>query len=109
MVDPVDDLRDTNPPSNLALLDALATDFRKNGHDLKKLIRAIATSHTFGLSSVPTDRNVGDTRNYSRHYRQRLRAEVLLDAASDVTGVPEKFDAMPPGSRATEAWTVCSS
>ena len=74
IVDPVDDLRDTNPPANGPLLDALADDFRKNGHDLKKLIRAIATSHTFALSSTPTDRNVADTRNYSRHYRQRLRA-----------------------------------
>jgi hypothetical protein len=106
LVDPVDDLRDTNPPTNPALLDALAADFRASGHDLKKLIRRIATSHVYGLSSLPTDRNVGDTRNYSRHYRQRLRAEVLLDAVTDVTGVAEKFDAMPAGSRAMEAWTV---
>lgn len=106
IVDPVDDLRDTNPPTNPALLNALADDFRKNGHDLKKLIRAVATSHAFALSSTPTERNTADTRNYSRHYRQRLRAEVLLDAISDATGVPEKFDAMPAGSRAMEAWTV---
>ncbi len=106
LVDPVDDLRDTNPPTNAALLDALAADFRQNGHDLKKLIRTIAFSHAFALSSTPTDTNVSDTRNYSRHYRQRLRAEVLLDAVSDVTGVAESFDAMPNGSRAVEAWTV---
>jgi hypothetical protein len=106
LVDPVDDLRDTNPPTNPALLDALADDFRRNGHDLKKLIRTIAASHAFALSSQPSDTNVADTRNYSRHYRQRLRAEALLDAVSDVTGVAEKFDAMPEGSRAMEAWTV---
>ncbi|MCU0705223.1 MAG: DUF1549 and DUF1553 domain-containing protein [Fimbriiglobus sp.] len=106
LVDPVDDLRDTNPPTNPALLDSLAADFRTNGHDLKRLIHAIATSHTFALSSTPTERNLGDTRNYSRYYRQRLRAEVLLDAVSDVTGVAESFDAMPGGSRAVEAWTV---
>ncbi len=106
LVDPVDDLRDTNPPSNPALLDELAADFRANGHDLKKLIRRITTSYVYGLSSLPGDRNIGDTRNYSRHYRQRLRAEVLLDAVTDVTGVAEKFDAMPGGSRAMEAWTV---
>ena len=106
LVDPVDDLRDTNPPSNPALLEALADDLRKNGFDLKKLIRTIALSRTFSLSSTPTERNVGDTRNYSRRYRQRLRAEVLLDAVTDVTGTPEKFDAVPPGSRAVEAWTV---
>ena len=106
IVDPVDDLRATNPPSNPELLDALAADFRKNGHDLKKLIRTIATSHTYGLGTTPNDRNAADLRNYSRHYRQRLRAEVLLDMASDVTGVPEAFAAMPPGSRAVEVWTA---
>lgn len=106
LVDPVDDIRDTNPPSNPALLDELAADFRKNGHDLKKLIRRIATSYVYGLSSTPKDRNVGDTRNYSRRYRLRLRAEVLLDAVTDITGVGEKLDAMPAGSRAMEAWTV---
>ena len=108
IVDPVDDLRATNPPSNPELLDALAVDFRKNGCDLKKLIKSIAMSHVYGLSTIPKDRNVADTRNYSRHYRQRLRAEVLLDMASDVTGVAEKFEAMPPGSRAMEVWTARS-
>jgi Protein of unknown function (DUF1553)/Protein of unknown function (DUF1549) len=106
IVDPVDDLRATNPPSNGPLLDALAADFRKNGCDLKKLIRTIASSYVYTLSTTPTDKNVGDSRNYSRHYRQRLRAEVLLDATSDITGVPEKFDATPPGTRAMSVWTV---
>ena len=106
LVDPVDDLRETNPPTNPVLLDAMAEDFRKSRHNLKSLIRRIATSQAYSLSSIPNDRNVGDVRNYSRHYRQRLRAEVLIDAVSDVTGVPEKFDAMPPGARAMQAWTV---
>ena len=66
------------------------------------------TSQVYGLSSVPTDRNVADTRNYSRHYRQRLRAEVLLDAVCDITGVPETFQGMPPGTRADGLWTVRS-
>jgi hypothetical protein len=109
IVDPVDDLRATNPPSNGPLLDALAADFRKNGCDLKKLIRTIASSYVYGLSTAPNDRNIGDSRNYSRHYRQRLRAEVLLDAITDITGVPEKFDATPPGTRAMEVWTVRAS
>ena len=108
VVEPVDDLRATNPPSNGPLLDALAADFRKNGYDLKKLLRTIMTSYVYGLSSAPNKRNVGDTRNYSRHYRQRLRAEVLLDAISDVTGIPETFAAMPAGSRAMQLWTVRS-
>ena len=86
IVDPVDDLRATNPPSNGALLDAMADDFRRHGYDLKHLIRTILASSVYALSSEPNDRNVADTRNFSRHYRQRLRAEVLLDAISDVTG-----------------------
>jgi len=108
IVDPVDDLRATNPPSNPALLDALAKDFRANKCDLKKLIRTICVSHAYQLSTTPNDRNASDLRNYSRHYRQRLRAEVLLDMASDITGVPERFEAMPPGSRAIEVWTARS-
>jgi hypothetical protein len=108
IVDPVDDIRATNPASNPELLDALAVDFRKNGCDLKKLIKTICTSGAYQLSTTPNDRNGADLRNYSRHYRQRLRAEVLLDMVSDITGVPEKFEAMPPGSRAMEVWTARS-
>jgi hypothetical protein len=105
IVDPVDDLRATNPPSNGPLLDALADDFRRYGYDLKHLIGTILSSSVYALSSEPNDRNVADTRNFSRHYRQRLRAEVLLDAISDVTGVPDTFAAAPPGSRAAAIWT----
>ncbi|MFT3878722.1 MAG: DUF1549 and DUF1553 domain-containing protein [Gemmatales bacterium] len=106
IVEPIDDMRATNPPTNAKLLDALADDFKKNGYDIKKLIRTITTSYVYSLSSVPRPESVGDSRNYSRHYRQRLRAEVLLDATSDITGVPEAFDAMPTGSRAMQLWTV---
>jgi hypothetical protein len=105
LVEPVDDLRATNPASNPALLTALADDFRQQGYDLKKLIRRIVTSHVYGLSTVPNERNAADTRNYSRHYRTRLRAEVLLDAVCDVTGVAEEFAGMPPGARSVEIWT----
>ncbi|MCE9563260.1 MAG: DUF1549 and DUF1553 domain-containing protein, partial [Planctomycetes bacterium] len=108
IVDPVDDIRATNPASNPALLDALATDFRANKCDLKKLIKTITLSYAYGLSTNPNDRNAADLRNYSRHYRQRLRAEVLLDMVSDITGVPEKFDALAPGTRAMEVWTARS-
>jgi hypothetical protein len=106
LVEPVDDLRATNPPSNGPLLDALAAEFRRQKYDLKQLLRTILTSEVYGLNSVPNARNVADTRNYSRHYRQRLRAEVLLDAVSDVTQVPETFAAAAPGTRAMELWTV---
>ena len=109
IVEPVDDLRATNPPSNAALLEALADDFRSHGHDLKHLIRTIMTSAAYGLSSDPSNRNGADTRNFSRHYRQRPRAEVLLDAVSDITGVPETYDAAPPGTRAAALWTTRGS
>ncbi len=106
LVEPVDDLRSSNPPSNGPLLEALATDFRDNGYDLKKLLRRITTSHVYGLSSLPNDRNTVDTRNYSRHYRQRLRGEVLLDSISQITGTTDTFAAAAPGTRAKELWTV---
>ncbi|RPI82984.1 MAG: DUF1549 domain-containing protein, partial [Planctomycetaceae bacterium] len=86
LVDPVDDLRATNPASNEPLLDYLANDFREHGYNIKHLIRRIMTSYVAGLSSAPSERNVADTRNFSRYYRQRLRAEVLLDAVNDVLG-----------------------
>lgn len=105
IVEPVDDLRATNPPSNGPLLDYLAEDFRQHRYDIKHTIRRIMSSHVFALSSTPTERNLSDLRNFSRYYRQRIRAEVLLDAVNDVLGVEESFDAMPPGSRATELWT----
>jgi hypothetical protein len=109
IVEPVDDLRATNPPSNGPLLDALANDFVAHGYDLKHLIRTIMTSSVYERSSDPDERNVADTRNFSRHYRQRPRAEVLLDAIVDITGVPEPLDASPPGTRAAASWTTRNS
>jgi hypothetical protein len=109
IVDPVDDLRATNPPSNEALLDFLANDFRDHKYDIKHLIRRIANSHVFSLSSTPSERNVSDIRNFSRYYRQRMRAEVLLDGVNDILEVEESFSAMPPGSRAMQVWTHRSS
>ena len=105
LVDPVDDLRATNPPSNPELLAALATEFRSNGFDQKRLIATIMKSHLYGLSSLPNETNAGDLRNFSRHYRRRLRAEMVADAIDDVTGVPSGYPGMPPGSRAAQLWT----
>jgi hypothetical protein len=105
LVEPVDDLRATNPATNDPLLDALAAEFRRGGYDQKRLLRAILTSHAYGLSSQPNETNVADTRNYSRHYRTRLRAETILDSVCDICGVGEQFAAMPPGSRSIELWT----
>jgi hypothetical protein len=87
------------------LLQYLADDFRQHGYDIKHLIRRIMNSHAFSLSSQPSERNVSDVNNFSRYYRQRMRAEVLLDAVNDLLGTEEEFDAMPPGARATQLWT----
>lgn len=105
LVEPVDDLRATNPASNAPLLEALGRDFADNGFDIKHLIRRIATSYVYGMSADPDERNVVDSRYFARRYRQRLRAEVLLDSIDRITGVPESFSAMPPDGRAKEIWT----
>ncbi|QDV21598.1 Bacterial Ig-like domain (group 2) [Gimesia panareensis] len=105
IVEPIDDFRESNPPSNKPLIKALGKKFREQKFDLKKYIKTIVLSHVYSLSALPNETNVGDTRNYSRHYRQRLRAEVLLDSVSELVGVPDSFSAMPQDSTAKQIWT----
>jgi hypothetical protein len=105
LVHPVDDFRSSNPCVNPALLEALAADFASHGYDLKHLLRTVMASRTYQLSSVPNATNLGDTRQFSRSYRRRLPAEVLVDAVTDATGVPETFSAVPPGGRAMQTWS----
>jgi hypothetical protein len=104
LVEPIDDMRATNPATNELLLDALATEFIKQEFNIKQLIRSIMTSDVYQLSSLPNETNVRDTRNYSRTYRKRLSAEVLLDAVCDVTGEPSDFVGVPHGTRAVQLW-----
>ena len=104
-VEPVDDIRSTNPATNPELLDALAKHFQNSDYDLKNLLKTIALSSVYSLSSTPTDTNVGDRLNYSRHYRHRLRAEVLLDAVADITETPNSLEGMWPEARANQVWT----
>lgn len=92
LVEAEDDLRETNPPSNRALFDALAADFVKNRYDVKHLMRVILNSAAYQRSSTPLKENVADDRFYSRYLLRRLPGEVILDAYSDVTGVPTPFD-----------------
>lgn len=99
LVEPVDDLRVTNPPSNPELLDALSRDFIAHRFDNKHLIRTIMNSTTYQLSSEPVPGNQQDGQNYARAYPRRLLAEVMLDAICQVTGVPETFAGMPRGTR----------
>lgn len=105
LVHPVDDFRSSNPCVNPALLEALAADFAAHGYDLKHLLRTVMASRTYQLSSVPNATNLGDTRHFSRSYRRRLPAEVMVDAVTDATGVPETFSAVPPGGRAMQTWS----
>jgi hypothetical protein len=102
LVEPEDDLRVTNPPSNLELLDALAQDLTQSSFDLKHLIQSICTSTTYQLNAAANELNIRDTNCYSRFYPKRLTAEVLLDAIDDVVGSRSPFDGMPVGTRAVE-------
>ncbi|VTS08790.1 DUF1553 domain-containing protein [Tuwongella immobilis] len=95
IVDPLDDMRITNPPSNPELLDALAADLVKNRYSLKSLIRTIVNSRTYQLSSTPNDFNARDKQAYSRYYPKRLSAEVLFDAVCQVTDSPSNFSGLP--------------
>ena len=105
IVDPVDDFRATNPPANAPLLTALGIHFRDSKFSLTELIRTIANSHAYQLSSQPNETNSSDISGYSRHYRHRHRAEVLLDSLSLITGIPQDFPAMPPDSTSKQIWT----
>jgi hypothetical protein len=106
IVEPVDDFRDTNPPSNPELLDALAKDFAKNGYRLKPLIRSILNSNTYQLASVGGPKQVEHAADPDRYFTKAavrmLSAEQILDAISAATGVPEPFKGYPVGTRAIE-------
>jgi hypothetical protein len=102
IVDPVDDVRVSNPPSNPELLDALAEKFVSYNYDFKKLVRDICNSRTYQLSTYTNDSNVTDNRNFSHAMIRRVRAEVLLDSISQVTGTPNKFKGLPLGARAVQ-------
>jgi hypothetical protein len=91
IVDPIDDMRVTNPPSNPELLDALARELVDSKYSLKHLIRTIVRSRTYQLSSVPTDSNKFDKQSFARFYPRRLPAEVLHDAINQVTSSKASF------------------
>ncbi|MBV6501468.1 MAG: hypothetical protein CJBNEKGG_03980 [Prosthecobacter sp.] len=100
LVEPEDDMRETNPPVNPELLSALAAEFVRGGYDLKALIRSITTSTTYQLSAVPNQYNARDRQNFSRYYPKRLNAEVLYDAVNRLLDVESSFAGQAPGTRA---------
>lgn len=102
LVEPVDDLRASNPPTNQQLWDYLRGEFVTSGYDLKHVMRLILNSRTYQLSSATVPQNADDDRHYSHYYARRLPAEVLLDAVSHCTGIPESFPGYPRGMRAIQ-------
>jgi hypothetical protein len=102
IVDPEDDLRVTNPPSNPELLNALAKHFLDHHFDLKDLVRTICKSNVYQLSSEPTEFNSNDQQSFSSFYPRRLTAEVLYDAVNSVADTPSNFGTIPQGTTAVQ-------
>ena len=95
IVDPIDDMRVTNPPTNPELLDALAKELVDSKFSLKHLVKVIVKSRTYQLSSAPNDFNKHDKQSFARFYPRRMSAEVLYDAVSQVTNTPAAFGGLP--------------
>lgn len=104
IVDPVDDVRISNPPSNRELLTALGQHLASYGYDAKKLIRDICLSRTYQLSAVPNATNKDDETQFSHAHLRRLRADVLLDAIDAATGTKSTFGNYPAGLRAIQLY-----
>ena len=102
IVDPIDDFRDSNPPSNAPLLDALAKEFIANKFDRRRLLRVILNSRTYQASYRTNDFNKDDTRYFSHQEPRLLSAEQLLDAVNQTTGTQQTFGSLPPGTKATQ-------
>jgi hypothetical protein len=102
IIDPVDDMRSTNPPINPELLDALAADFVANKFDVRHLMRRIVTSQTYQRSSVANESNTHDEANFARHVPRRVPAEALLDSLVQATAVPESLGGAPGGFSAKQ-------
>ncbi len=100
LIEPEDDIRDSNPPTNPELLAALEKHFIESRFDLRELVRVIVSSSAWQLSSTPLADNLVDQQNYSRYYPRRLQAEVMLDAIDDLAGTRTDFPNLPPGTRA---------
>lgn len=102
IVEPIDDFRDSNPPAHPELLDRLAAEFISSGYDTRHIVRLILESRVYQLTSRSNRFNESDERYFSHGYARLLRAEQLLDAITQVTGVDEQFAGLPPGTRATQ-------
>jgi hypothetical protein len=102
IVEPEDDMRETNPPTNPELLDALSKYFVESGFDMKGLIRTMCQSRVYQLSSIPNQHNGVDKVAYSRYFAKRLTAETLFDAVNVLLNTESKFDGVPVGMKAVQ-------
>jgi len=102
IVEPVDDIRVSNPPSNPALFEKLGQQLIDYDYDIRRLVRDICNSKTYQRSCDPNDSNVRDTANFARAQPRRIPAEVLLDCLMQATGKSEKLPGLPPGARAVQ-------
>lgn len=102
IVEPVDDVRVSNPASNPELMDALAAKLVEYDYDFRRLVRDICTSRTYQLSVRSNDTNRDDLKNFSKARVRRMRAEVLLDVITQVTETQNKFKGLPLGARAVQ-------
>ncbi|HBJ36947.1 MAG TPA: hypothetical protein DDZ51_19755 [Planctomycetaceae bacterium] len=104
LIEPIDDIRQTNPATNPMLMDALADHMRELNYDLKAFTRTLLNSRLYQTSSLASPSNADDHQNFSHYLQRPLPAEVLLDAISESTGVPEEFNGWPVGYRAIQIW-----
>ena len=102
IIEPVDDVRVSNPASNRELLDELGRRFMEYKFNFKKLVKDICTSRTYQLATRINDSNKDDTRNFAHAAIRRMRAEVLLDCITQITETKNKFQGLPLGSRAVQ-------
>lgn len=102
LVEPLDDLRLTNPAANEPLLAALTASFVDSHFDMRHIVRMICTSTTYQLSSLGRPESLEDTQFHSRFYPQRLTAEVLLDAIDSATGIRTRYNGLPEGTLAIQ-------
>jgi hypothetical protein len=102
IINEVDDVRVSNPPVNVALLDTLASKFTEYNYDFKKIVRDICTSRAYQLSTGTNETNKKDSRNFSHASLRRMRAEIMLDAITQITSTSNKFPGLPSGARAVQ-------
>ena len=104
LVEPIDDIRATNPATNEPLMDALVAHMKDVRYDLKAFTKTLLTSETYQLSSVANAGNLDDVQHFSHALPKAMPAEVLLDALCQITNVAEKFNGWPEGVRAIQVW-----